>query len=219
MVPAIHLAPKPSSLNHVESAALPMGALSAWQGLFVHGGLRPGQRVLIHGAAGGVGHLATQLAGWGGAHVIGTTSAPGVVAAADEVIDRATVRFEDVVEPVDLVFDTVGGETLARSGAVLREGGRLVSVAEEPPADLAHKVTTVYFIVEPDREQLVELGGLADAGALRPAVDAVFPLSEAREAFGRVMERGKRGKGVIEVVRDRPAPHDRSEPRAFDTTS
>jgi len=199
VVPAIHLAPKPTSLGHSETAALPLAGLSAWQGLFVHGGLEAGQRVLIHGAAGGVGHLATQLARWRGAHVIGTATGAGVEAArgfgADEVIDRARTRFEDVVEPVDLVFDTVGGDVLARAEAVLRKGGRLVSVAEEPPGG----VTGTYFVVEPDREQLVDLARLVDEGAVRPAIDSVFQLADAAKAFERVMASGKRGKVVLEI--------------------
>jgi NADPH:quinone reductase-like Zn-dependent oxidoreductase len=188
------LAAKPLALDEVESAAVPLAALSAWQGLFVHGGLEPGERVLIHGAAGGVGHFATQLARWRGAHVIGTASAAGAERArgygANEVLDGA--RFEQGLEPVDLVFDTVGGELLARSPAVLREGGRLVSVAEEPPAG-------IYFVVEPSREQLSQLGVLIEEGRLRPAVDSVFALSDARAAFERSMAAGKAGKVVLRI--------------------
>jgi NADPH:quinone reductase-like Zn-dependent oxidoreductase len=199
VVLAAVLAPKPGSPGHVESAALPMGGLSAWQGLFVHGGLEAAARVLVHGAAGGVGHLATQLARWRGAHVIGTATGDGVEAAsrfgAHELIDRGRTRFEDVVDPVDLVFDTVGGETLARSGAVLRPGGRLVSVAEEVPEG----ASGIYFVVEADRERLIELARLADEGAVRPAIDSVFPLAEATRAFERVMGPGKHGKVVLEV--------------------
>jgi NADPH:quinone reductase-like Zn-dependent oxidoreductase len=204
VVPASFLAPKSRVLSHVESAALPLAGLSAWQGLFVHGQLQPGERVLIHGAAGGVGHLATQLARWRGAHIIGTASGTDVGNArafgAHEVVDRSTTKFEDTVEPVDLVFDTVGGDVLARSASVLREGGRLVSIAEQPPAEVAEKVATTYFVVEPDREQLVELARFADEAAVRPAIDSVFPLADARAAFERVTESGKRGKVVLEVV-------------------
>jgi len=199
VVPAMLLAAKPRSIGHVEASALPMTGLSAWQGLFVHGGLEAGQRVVIHGAGGGVGHVAIGLARWRGAHVIGTATGEGVESAsafgADEVIDRASARFEEVVQPVDLVFDTVGGETLARSPAVLREGGRLVSIAEEPPEG----VSGTYFVVEPERRQLTELAGVVDEGRLRPAIDSVFSLAEARQAFGRVMASGKRGKVVLEV--------------------
>jgi NADPH:quinone reductase-like Zn-dependent oxidoreductase len=206
VVEASLLASKPRSMVHAVSAAIPMTGLSAWQGLFVHGGLEAGQRVLIHGAAGGVGHVATQLARWRGAHVVGTASGAGVEIAralgAEEVFDRTTTAFEEVVELVDLVFDTVGGDALARSAAVLREGGRLVSVAEEPPADLAERVAATYFVVEPDREQLVELARLAEAGALRPAIDSTFELDHARAAFERVMASGKHGKVVLDVVHD-----------------
>jgi NADPH:quinone reductase-like Zn-dependent oxidoreductase len=192
------LAPKPQALDHVEAAAVPLAALSAWQGLFAHGRLAAGERVLVHGAAGGVGSFAVQLARHRGAHVIGTTSPSGVEIVkelgADEVVDNSKVRFEVAVEPVDLVFDTAGGELLERSPAVLREGGRLVTVAEEPSGE------GVYFIVEPDREQLVEIGRLADAGELRSLVDSVFPLAEARAAFERSMQPGKRGKVVLRIA-------------------
>ena len=200
VVPSQLLGPKPQAVAHVESASIPLAGLSAWQGLFDHGKLAPGERVLIHGAAGGVGSFAVQLARHRGAHVIGTTSSGGVETAralgADEVVDSTTTHFEDALDPVDLVFDTAGGDLLERSPAVLREGGRLVSIAEEPPGE------SVYFVVEPNREQLGELARLADARELRPLVDSVFPLDEAQAAFQRVMEPGKRGKVVLRVVDD-----------------
>ena len=202
VVPAAFLAPKPVGLSHVESAALPLAGLTAWQGLFVHGWLHEGERVLILGAAGGVGHLATQLARWRGAYVIGTASTGAAELArgfgADQVLDPTT-RFDESIEPVDLVFDTVGGDTLVRSADLLRHGGRLVAVAEEPPPELAQRVHATYFVVEPDRQQLVELATLAAGGMLRPAIDSVFPMEDARAAFERVMASGKRGKVVIEV--------------------
>ena len=197
IVPSELLAPKPRQLSHVESAAVPLAALSAWQALFDHGQLAAGQRVLIHGATGGVGRFATQLARERGAHVIATVSSRNVETAralgADEVIDHTTTRFEDAIEPVDLVFDTAGGDQLERSPAVLREGGRLVSVAEETPDG------GVYFVVEPNREQLLEIGKRVDAGALRPAVDEVFELPDARAAFERSQARDTRGKVVQRV--------------------
>jgi NADPH:quinone reductase-like Zn-dependent oxidoreductase len=202
VVPAAFLAPKPPTLSHVESAALPLAALTAWQGLFVHGELKSEDRVLILGAIGGVGHLATQLARWRGAYVIGTASAGATELArafgADEVLDPST-RFDGSTDPVNVVFDTVGGDALARSADALRSGGRLVAVAEEPPPWIAERVHTTYFVVEPNRQQLIELGALATDGKLRPAVDSVFPLEGARSAFDRVMATGKRGKVVIEV--------------------
>ncbi len=198
VVPAAALASKPGALGHVESAAIPLAALSAWQGLFDHGRLAAGERVLIHGAAGGVGGFAVQLARARGAHVIGTASdaeaARGL--GAHEVVDAA--RFEDAVGKVDLVFDTAGGERLERSPAVVRAGGRLVSVASDPPA--APGIESVYFVVEPSREQLGELARMADAGELRPELDEVFPLADARAAFERSLERGRRGKIVLRVA-------------------
>jgi NADPH:quinone reductase-like Zn-dependent oxidoreductase len=159
VVPADVLAPKPSRLGHVEAAAVPMGGLTAWQGLFLHGRLARGERVLVTGASGGVGHIAVQLARHAGA----------------TVVDDG---------PVDLVFDTRGGEVPL--------GERVVTIAEEMPG-------VTYFIVEPDHDQLLELGTLVDAGELRAEVDSVFPLAEAQAAFERVADRGKRGKVVLEV--------------------
>jgi NADPH:quinone reductase-like Zn-dependent oxidoreductase len=203
VVPAALLAPKPHTLGHAESAAIPLAGLTAWQGLFEHGRLKEGERVLIHGAAGGVGQFATQLARWRGAYVIGTSSGAGLedvrALGADEAVDRSAVGFEETVAPVDLVFDTVGGELLARSARLLREGGRIVSVAEEPPAALSADVEASYFVVEPSRDQLTELARLVDEGIVRPLVDSVFPLADARRAFERVEMPGKRGKVVLQI--------------------
>ena len=169
VVPEALLAPKPRSLSHVESAAVPLPALSAWQGLFTHGQLEPGQRVFVTGATGGVGHLAVQLARRVGAEVLTDVG--------------------DVREPFDLVFDTVGGDVLTQCKA-----RRVVSVAQQPPGD------GIYFVVAPDRAQLVELAELVDRGELRPEIDSVFALADARAAFERSMARGKRGKVVLRVV-------------------
>jgi NADPH:quinone reductase-like Zn-dependent oxidoreductase len=194
---AERLVARPRALGHAESAAIPLPALTAWQGLFDHGRLGAGERVLIHGAAGNVGGYAVQLARAAGAHVIGSASAASLTSVlelgAHEAVDAAT-RFEDAVEPVDVVFDTAGGERLRRSVAVLGAGGRLVSVAEEPPGG------GVYFIVEPNRDQLEELARRADIGELRPAPVEVYPLASAREAFARSLERGWHGKVVLAVA-------------------
>jgi len=191
------LAPKPASLDDVASAAIPMGGLTAWQALFDHGGLGAGERVLIHGAGGGVGHLAVQIAKARGAHVIAPVAAADVervsALGADEVFDRTATPFDEAAQDVDLVFDTAGGDRLARSPAVLNRGGRIVTVAEEPPAG----VEADYFIVEPNREQLIELARLADAGSLEPSVGDVFPLEDARTAFERVEEPGGAGAKVV----------------------
>ncbi len=205
-VPARLLAPKPDELSHVESAALPLAGLSAWQGLFDHGGLTAGQRVLVTGAAGGVGHLATQLARWRGAHVIAAVSPAGAEAASLFGAHEVHVGgngFGDALEPVDLVFDTVGGGLLGRLPAVVRQGGRLISIAAESPAVASGSgIDARYFVVEPKRDQLVELARLVGEGALRPAVDSVFALADAHEAFDRSMAAGKHGKVVLRVADD-----------------
>jgi NADPH:quinone reductase-like Zn-dependent oxidoreductase len=194
------LAPKPQTIGHVESAAIPLAALTAWQGLFDHGGLTNGQRVLVQGAAGGVGHFAVQLGRDRGAYVIGTTSAGSSESVSELGADEIMTAIPDGFEPVDLVFDTVGGERLERAAAVVRPGGRLVSVAEEPPPTPG--ISATYFVVEPSREQLVELAKLVDAGKLRPTIDAVFPLSETRKAFERTMGDRRPGKIVLQVADD-----------------
>jgi NADPH:quinone reductase-like Zn-dependent oxidoreductase len=179
-VPANLLASAPTSVDDVGSAALPMGALSAWQGLFDHGHLEEGQRVLITGAKGGVGHLAMQIARARGATVVEEADAAGV----------------------DLVFDTAGGAVLQRSPSLVREGGRIVSIAEDPPeVPEGGRIQTVYFVVESNREQLLEVARLVDAGEVRPEIDSVFPLSDARAAFERTEQRGKHGKVVLRVTR------------------
>jgi NADPH:quinone reductase-like Zn-dependent oxidoreductase len=198
VVPAAVLAAKPASLGHVESAAIPLPALSAWQALFEHGRLAEGERVLIHGAAGGVGGFAVQLARARGAFVLATASdeAAARELGAHEVV--GTAGFADSIADVDLVFDTAGGDRLARSPAVLRPGGRLVSVATEPPE--APGIETTYFVVEPNHQQLEELARMADAGDLRVTVDAVFALADARAAFERSLDRGRHGKIVLGVA-------------------
>jgi len=179
-VPPAVLARKPASLSHVEAAAVPMAALTAWQGLFDYGRLQPGERVLITGPSGGVGHVAAQLARRHGAEVL--TEAPS---------DRS----------VDLVFDTAGGGTLAQAIGAMRSGGRVVSVAEEPPPSPdGLEIETAYFVVEPDGERLTEIARLVDAGELRPVIDSVYPLEDAVAAFERVEARGKRGKVVLRVL-------------------
>jgi NADPH:quinone reductase-like Zn-dependent oxidoreductase len=195
-VPAATLAPKPATLSHVESAAVPLPALSAWQGLFTHGDLEANDRVLVNGAVGGVGQFATQLARWRGSYVIATASPEAFEAAralgAHEVVDGRSKL--DGVGPVDFVFDTVGGELLERATALLGSGGRLISVAEEPPGE------GTYFVVEPNGEQLIELVRLVDSGQLRVAIDSTFALSDAAAAFERSLASGKHGKVVIRVA-------------------
>jgi NADPH:quinone reductase-like Zn-dependent oxidoreductase len=201
VVPGDLLAPKPKTLDPVEAATIPMPALTAWQGLFEHGRLEPGQRVIVHGAVGGVGAHAMQIARRHGAHVVGTASRATLemvsASEADGVLEREAALAE--IADVDLVFDTVGGEALSRSGGLLRDGGRIVSVAEEPPESLAG-IDAVYFVVRPDGNQLAELTILVEAGELRPGVDSVYPLAEARAAFERSLVPGKSGKVVLRVL-------------------
>ncbi|MFE0702045.1 NADP-dependent oxidoreductase [Streptomyces sp. NPDC058872] len=205
VAPARHLAPKPSSLTHVEAAALPLAALTAWQALVDTADVRPGERVLVHAAAGGVGHFAVQIAKARGAYVIGTASAAkhdlvrGL--GADEVIDYRTERFEDAASDVDVVLDGLGGETAERSLKVLRPGGRLVTLPgpdDVPGAPDA--VRALWMLVEPDHLGLREIAALVDRGALRPVVDAVLPLAEAAKAH-EIGEQGRTtGKIVLTVV-------------------
>jgi len=205
-VRAADLAPKPRTLSYEQAAAVPLAALTAWQALFDHASLAKGQRVLIHGAAGGVGTFAVQLASWKGAEVIATASAKNHdflgELGASEVIDYNRERFEEKVEDADVVLDTVGGDTVERSWSILRRGGVLISVVAPVAADNAAAlgVRGVFFIVEPNRTQLLEIGHLIDAGTLRPIVGAVLPLEKAREAFERGLGGHMRGKIVLQVA-------------------
>jgi NADPH:quinone reductase-like Zn-dependent oxidoreductase len=204
-VRAADLAPKPRTLDHAQAAAMPLSALTAWQALFDHANLIKGQRVVIHGAAGGVGSFAVQLAHWCGAHVIGTASARNLSfvreLGADEVIDYHATPFETELRDVDVVFDTIGGATLERSWAVLRQHGLLITIVRPPTPAWAtgRHARGVFFIVEPRREELIELGRLADAGVVRPMVEAVLPLDQARAAYERGAREHPRGKLVLAV--------------------
>ncbi|ALO06128.1 Zinc-containing alcohol dehydrogenase quinone oxidoreductase [Streptomyces venezuelae] len=201
VAPARHLAPKPASLTHVEAAALPLAALTAWQALVDAADVRPGERVLVHAAAGGVGHFAVQIAKARGAYVIGTASAAkhDLVRelGADEVIDYREHRFEDVVAGVDVVLDGLGGETARRSLTVLREGGRLITLPgpDDVPA-APDGVLAAWVLVEPDHLGLREIAALVEQGRLRPVVDTVLPLAEAAKAH----EIGERGRTTGKIV-------------------
>ncbi|MFD3729098.1 NADP-dependent oxidoreductase [Streptomyces sp. NPDC058671] len=201
VAPARHLAPKPASLTHVEAAALPLAALTAWQALVDTADVRPGERVLVHAAAGGVGHLAVQIAKARGAYVIGTASAPkhDLVRelGADEVIDYRTARFEDVVSGVDVVLDGLGGETAERSMKLLGAGGRLVTLPGPDQVPAAKDgVRAVWVLVEPDHLGLREIAALVERGELRPVVDTVLPLADAAKAH----EIGELGRTTGKIV-------------------
>jgi NADPH:quinone reductase-like Zn-dependent oxidoreductase len=205
VVAASAVAPKPKSLKHTESAIVPISALTAWQGLFENTQLERKQRVLIHGAAGGVGAFAVQLARWRGAQVTATASAANAefvrALGADQVIDYHTTRFEDVICDVDVVFDGVGGETLERSWSVLRENGKLVTiVGDQAAAD--QRARDAFFIVRADGPQLAQLGRMIDAGEIRVFLGAVYPLASASEAYARAQQGNLRGKIALSIVED-----------------
>jgi NADPH:quinone reductase-like Zn-dependent oxidoreductase len=201
-------APKPQTLDHIASAAVPLAGLTAWQGLFRHGRLLAGQRVLIHGGAGGVGHFAIQFAKAKGAEVVTTVSAQHVDFAralgADQVIDYKHQRFEEAAGQVDLVYDLIAGDTQQRSWQVLRDGGTMVSTLAEPSQEEARKrgVRALRYTVEPDSAELTEIAGLIDAGKVRPKVSKVFHLDEAAEAEEYVKRGHTEGKVVLRVRDD-----------------
>ncbi|MFH8348208.1 NADP-dependent oxidoreductase [Streptomyces sp. NPDC018045] len=206
--PARAFARKPAALDHVQAGALPLAALTAHQALVDTADVRPGQRVLIHAAAGGVGHLAVQIAKAKGAHVIGTASAAKHdflrSLGADEVIDYRETDFAEAVGPVDVVLDTIGGDTLTRSLDVVREGGTVVSILvgstpEDEAKAAARGVRLALLIVEADHAGMREIAALAESGALRAHIAATFPLEEAAKAH-EMGETGRtQGKIVLEV--------------------
>jgi NADPH:quinone reductase-like Zn-dependent oxidoreductase len=197
---------KPKSIDHVHAAAMPMAGLTAWQALFDAAGLCAGQRVLIHGAAGGVGHLAIQLAKFRGAYVICNASEHQHLfvreLGADRIVDYDTECFEDVLEPVDVVFDTIGGDVQERSWKVLKRGGMLVSIVAPPSAETAakHGVRQAFVMSQANAGQLAEIAKLADAEKLKVIVETVLPLADATRGQ-ELSERGHtRGKIVLRVI-------------------
>ena len=222
-------AAKPANLSHVEAAAVPLAGLTAWQALFEIGGLKAGQKVLIHGGSGGVGSFAIQLARHAGLTVATTVGARNAELAyslgADIVIDYKTQRFEEVVSDQDLVFDTQAGDIQHRSFAVLRRGGVLVSIAGKPDGRLVrefglnpllgvlldflnrkslrlakqHGVRYEYLFMHPSGEQLAQLGRLLEEGSVRTIIDKVFPLEQVREALAYSEAGHATGKVVVEV--------------------
>ncbi len=206
VVPATDIAPKPRSKDYVQAAAVPLSALTAWQALVDHAKLRPGQRVLIHGGAGGVGSFAVQIAKFIGAHVLATASknnGPFVrKLGAEEVIDYSKNGFYETLNDLDVVLDTVGGEALARSWSMLKPAGVIVSIVSEPKPTKGNEnqVRGVFFIVKPNRSQLNKIGSLLDSGHIRPVIDSVFPLAQARKAFEKGLQGHNRGKLVLHVA-------------------
>jgi NADPH:quinone reductase-like Zn-dependent oxidoreductase len=202
-VEARNVALKPRTADHAHAAAVPRAGLTAWQALFDHGKLAKGQTVIIHGAAGAVGSTAVQLAHWAGARVIGTgrsrARALATELGADRFIALDADRLEDAAGQADLVLDTIGGEVLTRSPALLRPGGTLVTIkaAARLPAG-RDDIKTVLFVQESIRAQLAELARLVDEGRLRPQVGAVYPLAQAVEAYSAKAAGGIPGRIILE---------------------
>jgi len=199
-VEARNLAPLPAGIDYTVAAAVPISGLTAWQGLFGHAGLKTGQTVLIHGAAGGVGSIAVQLAQELGARVIGTGRAADRETAlglgADAFVDLQAARLEEAGE-VDVVFDVIEGEVLERSAPLVRAGGTLVTIIGPPKAQPANG-RAIFFVVEPDRLQLAHLAERVRSGRLHPIIGAVRPLAEATAAF--TPDRRIPGKTIIRVT-------------------
>jgi len=200
------LAAKPHSIDHAQAAAIPVAALTAWQALFNAGGLLAGQKVLIHGASGGVGGFAAQFAEAKGAHVIGTASGRNQAflrqLGIDQPIDYEKTKFEDVVHDVDVVLDTIGGDTQQRSWPVLKKGGILISIVQPPSAEEAakHGVRATMFARQPNTGELSDIARLIDSGKVKVVVDTILPLSEARRAQELSQTGHTRGKIVLKVA-------------------
>ncbi len=199
------VAAKPARLSHAEAASVPIGALTAWQGLFDRLKLQPGERLLIHGGAGAVGVFVVQLARKIGARIIATASAQNAAflkqLGADEVIDYQAERFEEQVSKVDAVFDAIGGDTLQRSWDMLAPGGRLVTIAADSEGTQDERTKAAFFIVEPDGAQLAEIARSLESGELRPFVSAEVPLASASDAYRNALP-NRRGPGKVVISMD-----------------
>ena len=207
-LPETSVAPMPRKLLWEEASGVPLAGLTAWQSLRVQGDVGPDRTVLVHAAAGGVGHLAVQLAREAGARVIGTASARNrefvLSLGADEVVDHAREDFREAVRRVcpagvDVALDTVGGDTLARTFDVVAPGGRLVGIVSPPDeaTAAARGIRAEYVFVSPSGEQLRTLAGIVDRGRLRPHVSRIYPLAQAADALREIEGRHVRGKLVL----------------------
>lgn len=203
---AAAIAPKPESITFEESAAIPVAALTAWQAMFDVAHLSSGQRILIAGASGGVGSMAVQLAKAKGAFVIGMASGRNEQfvrdLGADEFVDYTRQPFEEVVKDMDVVFDTIGGDTLEQAFKTLKKGGFLVSAVETPSEEKAKefdiKVAQLLFF-QPSAQQLTEINRLIEAGKLKIHVETVLPLPEVKKAHQLSQSRRTRGKIVLQI--------------------
>ena len=199
------LAVQPGNISHEQAAGIPLAGLTAWQALYDHAGLEEGQRVLIHAGSGGVGTLAIQFAKNTGAWIATTASEENrqlvTTLGADRFIDYSQERFEEVIDPVDVVFDMLGGETLERSFQIVKRGGNVVSIKGEAPEGLADEagVTFDQFFMSPNGDQLAEIASLVEAGAVQPVVDSVFPLDDVANAYARARSGEANGKVIVSM--------------------
>ena len=201
------LAPKPKSLYHVQAAATPLAALAAWRSLFDLGQLQAGQRILIHGGSGGVGHFAVQLARWKGTYVFATASTGNQELlrhlGAHEAIDYTKQRFEDIAHQIDFVLDTVGGETQERSWPVLKKDGALLSLVQPPSQEKAKQFRVRGIMgggqLNGAHTHLKQVAKLIDSSKLKPTIDRILPLNEARRAHELSQAGHVRGKIVLRV--------------------
>lgn len=198
-----NIARKPATLTHEAAASVPIGALTSWQGLIDRARLQPGERLLVHGGAGAVGLYAVQLAHNLGAYVITTVAAEDIDfvkrLGANEALDYKAARFEKQVGEVDVIFDTVGGDTLERSWSVLKPGGRMITIASDNEGTADPRVKDAFFIVEPNQKQLTEIAKQLDEGRLKAFVKSTLPLDQASAAYSATV-RDKSGHGKIVVT-------------------
>ena len=200
------LAPKPGNLSHAEAASVPLAGLTAWQALVTKGNLRKGEKVLIHAGSGGVGTLAIQIAKHVGAHVTTTVSERNKdlvkTLGADQVIDYEKQSFEDEVSDLDLVFDMIGGDTLKRSFATLKKGGRIVSIKGEDSEGLAekHGVHFEALWMQPDGDMLAKIGALMEQGVIKPVIDCTYAMQDADAAYENLAAGHAVGKIVVQVI-------------------
>jgi NADPH:quinone reductase-like Zn-dependent oxidoreductase len=207
IVKAMEWAPAPEKIDLTHAGAVPLAAITAYQGLFDHGRLQKGQRVLIHGGAGGVGHFSIQLAKAKGAWVATTVSEKDVEfvrgLGADQIVDYKKQKFEDEVNDVDLVYDLIAGEVQERSFQVVKNGGAIISTLKEPDKERAKvkKLHVAHYMAKPNGKELAEIGRLIDDGRVRPVVDSVFRFEDAAKAQEHLDHGHVRGKIVLEVVK------------------
>lgn len=210
IVKEIEAAKKPAGLSHDQAAAVPLASLTAWQALADAAKLEKGQAVLIHGGSGGVGSFAVQIARARGAKVFATASARNQQTlkelGAGVAIDYASQKFEEIAKEMDVVLDTVGGETQARSFAVLKKGGVLVSIVGMPDQKKAEAagVRATGVLVKPDAAELATIAAMIDEGTIKPQVSMTLPLAEARKAHEQIETGHTRGKIVLRVAEKTP---------------